>query len=157
MKFHLLFAFVCALAIGCSPKDTSVQKGSQSNGQSQTNSVQNQNELQGTWKFISIGGNGTTKPPERIADMKVTISGQQFTTTKGGKIVEQATLVADLSKKTIDLTITEGEGKGQTILGVYELAGDTLRIATSEPGAVRPTEIVNRAGLRQDFWELRRE
>lgn len=32
-----------------------------------------------------------------------------------------------------------------------------VRIALAEPGKARPTEIVNRAGLRQDIWELRRE
>jgi uncharacterized protein (TIGR03067 family) len=157
MRLLLLLGPVCVLAFGCSPKDTGVQKGSQSNAQFQTNTVQKQIEFQGTWKFVSIVGNGKTTPPERIADMKVTISGQQFTTTKGGKIVEQASLVTDSSKKSIDLTITEGEGKGQKLLGVYEISGDTLRIAMSEPGAVRPTEIVNREGLRQDIWELRRE
>ena len=52
---------------------------------------------------------------------------------------------------------TQGEAKGQTLLGIYEATEDTLRIAWSEPGKVRPTEIANRAGLRQDVWELRRE
>jgi uncharacterized protein (TIGR03067 family) len=98
-------------------------------------------------------------PPDRIGDMKVTISGRQYTTTMGGKVIELATVTPDLSKqpKTIDLAFTQGEAKGQTLLGIYEVAGDTLRIALSEPGKARPTEIANRAGLRQDVWELRRE
>jgi uncharacterized protein (TIGR03067 family) len=91
--------------------------------------------------------------------MKVTISGQQFKTTKGTKVIEQATITADPSKepKTIDLAFTQGDVKGQTVLGIYEVTGDTLRIAMSEPDKLRPTEIVNRDGLRQDVWELRRE
>jgi uncharacterized protein (TIGR03067 family) len=98
-------------------------------------------------------------PPDRVADMKVTISGQQYTTTKGGTVIEQATLTTDPSKqpKTIDLAFTQGEAKGQTLSGIYEVTGDTLRIALAEPGQARPTEIANRPGLRQDVWELRRE
>jgi uncharacterized protein (TIGR03067 family) len=106
-----------------------------------------------------MGGNGKTRPPERLADMKVSIAGQQYTLTKGGKILEQATMTADPSKqpKAIDLTVTQGEAKGQTLLCIYEVTGDRLRIAWSEPGKARPAEFANRAGLRQDLWELRRE
>jgi uncharacterized protein (TIGR03067 family) len=106
-----------------------------------------------------MGGNGNTMSPERIGDVKVTISGQQFTTTKSGKVVEEATMTTDPSKqpKTIDLAFTQGEAKGQTLLGIYEITGDTLRIGLSGPGKDRPTEIANRVGLPQDVWELRRE
>jgi uncharacterized protein (TIGR03067 family) len=106
-----------------------------------------------------MGGNGNTMSPERIGDVKVTISGQQFTTTKSGKVVEEATMTTDPSKqpKTIDLTFTQGEAKGQTLLGIYEIDGDSLRIGLSGPGMARPTEIANRVGLPQDVWELRRE
>ena len=108
---------------------------------------------------VSIGGNGKTMPPDRVADMKVTISGQQYTTTKGGKVIEQEPITTDPSKqpKTIDLAFTQGEAKGQTLSGIYEVMGETVRIALAEPGQARPTEIVNRPGLRQDVWELRRE
>ena len=117
------------------------------------------NELDGSWKYVSVGGNGKTTPADRLADMRVTFAGQQYSSTKAGKVIEQATLTADPSKqpKTIDLAITQGEFKGQTLLGIYEFAGDVLRVAFAEPGQARPAEIVNRAGLRQDIWELRRE
>jgi uncharacterized protein (TIGR03067 family) len=90
--------------------------------------------------------------------MKVTIVGQQYTLTKGGTVLEQATLTADLWKqpKTLDVTFTQGEAKGQTFLCIYEVTGDTLRIAWSA-GTARPSEFVNRAGLRQELWELRRD
>jgi hypothetical protein len=55
------------------------------------------------------------------------------------------------------VTFTQGESKGQTLLCICDVTGDTLRIAWSEPGKARPTEFANRAGLRQDLWELRRE
>jgi uncharacterized protein (TIGR03067 family) len=71
----------------------------------------------------------------------------------------RATLTADPSKQpgTLDLTFTQGEAKGQTATCIYEVTGDTLRMAWSRPGKPPPTEFANRAGLRQDLWELRRE
>jgi uncharacterized protein (TIGR03067 family) len=106
-----------------------------------------------------MGGNGKFQPPERIADMKINISGQQYSLMKGGNVLEQATLTADTSKQpmALELAFTQGESRGQTLVCICEVKGDTLRIAWSEPGKARPTEFVNRAGLRQDLWELRRE
>jgi uncharacterized protein (TIGR03067 family) len=159
MKSLLILTFAAVLAIGCSRQDPSGPKGAVPAKEGPGNAQQDQKDLPGTWKVVTIGGNGKTMPPERIGDMKVTISGQQYTTTKSGKLIEQATMTTDPSKqpKTIDLAIMQGEAKGQTLLGIYEITDDTLRIAVSEPGKARPTEIANRAGLRQDVWELRRE
>jgi uncharacterized protein (TIGR03067 family) len=112
--------------------------------------------LVGTWKVVSTSSDGQTKPPEQIGDMRVIISGEQYTVAKGGQVVGRANMTADPTKqpKTIDLVVTEGEKKGQVFPGIYELSGDTLRIAWSQP---RPTEISDRAGSQQEAWELRRE
>ena len=87
------------------------------------------------------------------------MSGQQYSTTKSDKVIEQATMTTNPSKQTksIDLNFKQGEAKRQTLLGIYEVTGNMLRIAVSEPGNARPTEMANRSGLRQDVWELRRE
>jgi uncharacterized protein (TIGR03067 family) len=159
MRLLLTLPLAAVLALGCSRKDSSGQKGTPAGHDAQGGIPQDQKELQGTWKLVSMGGNGKTKPSDLIADMKVRISGQQYTLTKAGKVLEVATLSADPSKqpKTLDLAFTLGESKGQMLHCIYEVTGDTLRIAWSEPGKARATEFVNRAGLRQDLWELRRE
>jgi uncharacterized protein (TIGR03067 family) len=159
MKFFVIPTLAAALAIGCSRQEPSGPKGAVPAKDGPTDARQDQKGLAGTWKVVTIGGNGKAMPPEGIGDMKVTISGQQYTASKSGRIIEQATMTTDPSRqpKTIDLTFTQGEAKGQTLLGIYEVTGDTWRLALSEPGKVRPTEIANRAGLRQDVWELRRD
>jgi uncharacterized protein (TIGR03067 family) len=159
MRLIPILPLATVLAIGCSQQDTSGREGDPPGRESQGGGQQDRTGLQGTWKVVSIGGNGQTMPAERTGDMKVDISGRQYTTLKGGQVIEQAAMTTDPSEqpKTIDLAFTQGEAKGQTLLGIYEVTGDTLRIALSEPGKARPTEITNRAGLRQDVWELRRE
>jgi uncharacterized protein (TIGR03067 family) len=159
MKVLVILPLATVLAIGCSRRDTSRQPGAGPGTQGPGAVRQDPDGLEGTWRVVSIGGNGKTTPPDRIADMRVTISGQQYTTTKGGTVIERATLTTDPSKqpKAIDLAFTQGEAQGQTLAGIYEVTGGTLRIALAEPGHARPTEIANRAGLRQDVWKLRRE
>jgi uncharacterized protein (TIGR03067 family) len=158
MRLLLILPLAAILAIGCSRQGVSGQKGTPPGMEAQEGTQPDQEGLQGTWKFVSMGGSGKTRPPELIADIKVSIVGQQYTMTKGGKVLEQATMTADPWKqpKALDLTFTLGESKGQTFLCIYEVTGDTLRIAWS-PGTARPSEFANRAGLRQDLWELRRE
>ena len=162
MRLLLILPLAAVLVVGCSHHDTSDQKGTPPGKDVQEGAQQDQKELQGTWKVVSIfmGVSGKTLPPERIADMKVSITGQQYTMAKGGKVIEHATMSADPSKqpKELDLEFTLGESKGQTVRCIYEVTGDTLRIAWwGEPGKARPAEIAKQAGLRQDVWELRRE
>jgi uncharacterized protein (TIGR03067 family) len=160
MRLLLILPLAAILAIGCSHQDTSGQKGTPPGKNAQGGTQPDQKGLQGTWKFVSMTtSSGKIRPPEQIADMKITISGQQYTLTKGGKALERATLTDDPSKqpKALDLTFTHGDAKGHTLTCIYEVTGDTLRIAWSELGKPRPTEFANREGLRQDLWELRRE
>lgn len=142
------FLHQCAIANAAAPK-----------GGTKESTDEAEQELKGTWKVTSIGGNGKSLPDEQLAGMKVTISGKRFTTKKGAKVIEEAKITADTSKepRTLDLAFTQGELKGQTVLGIFELNDNVLRIALGEPGKPRPTEIVNRVGLRQDVWELQRE
>jgi uncharacterized protein (TIGR03067 family) len=155
MRIQRILPLVAILVLGCNHHDSS----SAARTSPEKQSAPEQKGLDGTWKVVSIGGNGKTLPSEKIGDMKVHIAGQQYSTSKGGKEMEQATMTSDPSKqpKTIDLAFTKGELKGQTILGIYEVTGNTLRLAFAEPGKPHPTEIANRDGLRQDVWELRRE
>jgi uncharacterized protein (TIGR03067 family) len=159
MRLVLTLLLATGLVLGCSKKETSSQKEPVSAKEAKPASQQDQKGPEGTWKVVSMGGNGKTTPPQQIGDMKIVIANQQYTTTKAGSVIEQATITIDPSKqpKTIDLAFSLGEVKGQTVLGIYEITGDSLRFAFAEPGKARPTEIANRAGLRQDVWELRRE
>jgi uncharacterized protein (TIGR03067 family) len=154
----LILLLAAVLALGCSRESTSGHNRKVPGEDGRQGAPPEQAALDGTWKVVSAGFEGKTRPADRIGDLRVTFSGRQYTTMKGGQVVERATLAADPSRqpKTIDLAFTEGPSKGQTLLGIYELSGDALRIAWSERKE-RPTDFTNRAGLRQEVWELRRE
>jgi uncharacterized protein (TIGR03067 family) len=50
------------------------------------------------------------------------------------------TLDASHTPPHIEYTNRSGKNKGKKQVGIYEIAGDTLRICTAAPGRKRPSE-----------------
>ena len=48
--------------------------------------------------------------------------------------------------EAIDYVLLEGPNKGKTLLGIYELTGDTLKSCFAAPGKDRPTDFATKAG-----------
>jgi hypothetical protein len=42
--------------------------------------------------------------------------------------------------------VIEGQFEGKTMLGIYDLQGDTLRFCFADPGKERPTNFTTKAG-----------
>jgi uncharacterized protein (TIGR03067 family) len=98
--------------------------------------------FQGTWTFISAESDG--KPlPKAKEPQTVTFEGDKFAVKVGDKVVQAGTQKLDPTRKpkTVDATVTEGEDKGTTMLGIYELEGDTLKVCFDPKGKKRPTEL----------------
>src|SRR5207253_547048 len=95
--------------------------------------------LEGKWKVVSVTKNGTADAVWTDAIREHT--GDKYTMAKeGGKSVS-GSMKIDTAKMTIDTMPNEGTYKGKTLLGIYELDGDTLKICFAEPGKDRPTKI----------------
>jgi uncharacterized protein (TIGR03067 family) len=105
-------------------------------------------KIQGTWRFVSHEANGKKTPPDEVAKLKITFQGDKFTVTKDDQVVQAGTNKLDPSKTPahIDAKITEGDGKGHTMLGVYELKGDTIRVCFDTAGKERPTSLTAKDG-----------
>jgi uncharacterized protein (TIGR03067 family) len=67
----------------------------------------------------------------------------------GGKEVEfKNVFKLDPSRKPKEIDLTpDGEGKGKTVAGLYELEGDSLRVCfPGQPDAERPTRLESKEG-----------
>jgi uncharacterized protein (TIGR03067 family) len=76
-----------------------------------------------------------------------------------GNEVGKGTSTIDPTKKTktIDLKLTEGDGKGEVHLGIYELGEKTRKLCFAPPGKDRPTEFTSKSGSEHILVTFERE
>ena len=105
-------------------------------------------EIQGTWKFVSQEMDGKPRPKEELEKQTITFEGDKWTVRRDGKVVQAGTHKFDPAKKPpqVDAAVTEGEDKGSTMLGIYELKGDTLKVCFDPKGKERPADFTSKAG-----------
>src|SRR4051794_7299267 len=95
--------------------------------------------LRGTWQAVRIETGGRDVPAESVGRLRYRFEGDRVTLLEG----DAATGAGDLSlhavrgHPAIDVTMTEGAGSGQVALGIYEVAGDRLRLCIGGGGAAR--------------------
>jgi uncharacterized protein (TIGR03067 family) len=101
-------------------------------------------ELQGIWVPASseLGGQAAPLP----AGMKLAITGGEYTVAVERE-VDRGTFKLDpkTNPKAMDITGTLGPNKGRTILAIYEVTADALKICYALEGP-RPTEFKTHPG-----------
>src|SRR5262245_31013719 len=92
-----------------------------------------QKAIQGTWKVQSAEAEGGAPPPEELEKIRFVIQGDVITIDRGEgqKRPAKYKLNAGKKPKQIDLVPEEGPEKGRTLVGIYEVTGDTLKLCLS--------------------------
>ncbi len=105
-------------------------------------------KIQGTWKFVSQSRDGKPRPNEEVSKQTITFAGDKWTVHVDGKVVQAGTHKFDPSKKPgqVDAVVMEGEDKGSTMLGIYEIKGDTMKVCFDPKGKERPSDFMSKAG-----------
>ena len=75
-------------------------------------------------------------------------SGDKWTVRVDGQVVQAGTHKFNPAKKPaqVDAVVTEGEDKGNTMLGIYELKADTLKVCFDPKRKERPADFTSKAG-----------
>ena len=130
----LLSAFA-TIAVALDAKDEAIKK--------------DRKQIEGTWRVVALEVNGNKVSDEDAKKIKV-VNGPNGTWTlfSDGKEIGKGTNSFDPTKtpKLIDFTQTEGEGKGNLYLGIYELGENTRKLCFAPPGKDRPTEFATASG-----------
>lgn len=95
--------------------------------------------LAGKWQPTEADLGGNKIDPMLLESARVTYEGDKYT-IEVDKKTERGTIVLDPKKdpKAMDIFPTEGENNGKTLLAVYEVKGDELKICYSLSPTVRP-------------------
>ena len=114
--------------------------------------------IQGTWLPSTAELAGKPFPDEVRKTIKLVIKDDKYTVTVG-EMVDKGTakLNPKAKPKELDITGTDGPNKGKTILAIYELDGDTLRICYDLTGKNRPTEFKTKEGTLLFLVTYKRE
>jgi uncharacterized protein (TIGR03067 family) len=121
---------------------------------------QDRQQIQGTWRVIALVINGSQASDDDARRLTVVngIDGS-WTLRSEENDVSSGTSTIDPSQtpKTIDLTVTEGEGKGDQFMGIYELGEKTRKLCFVQKGQERPTEFASTPGSDRILVTFQRE
>ena len=100
-----------------------------------------QKAMQGKWALTTGEIAGQKLPEVQLKTISLVVAGDKYT-VKVGDVADQGSLKFDpsMKPKALDIVGTDGPNKGKTLLAIYEINGDTLRICYDLTGKARPTE-----------------
>ncbi len=99
-------------------------------------------ELYGTWNVEAFGSRSGLK---KLEGFRVKIDRKRIVVvapTGAEKPLGEIDRI-DAKKKPAEIDLKEG---GKVLPGIFELSGDSLKLAVSEPGGKRPAEFAGKAG-----------
>jgi len=109
----------------------------------------------GTWQLVSAETDGKKASEENVKQTRIVFEGQKHTVYFGEKkVVHQ--IPFELDPTTRPKSVTDTLPDGQTIKGIYEIDGDTLRSCVAGPGKDRPKEFTAKEGTRQTLRVFKR-
>lgn len=114
--------------------------------------------LEGTWLPVEAELGGQKFPDEVRNTIKLVVKDEKYEVTVG-KAVDRGTVKLNPSAKPkeMDVTGTEGPNKGKTILAIYEVTGDTLRVCYDLEGKKRPTDFKTTKDTKHFLVTYKRE
>jgi uncharacterized protein (TIGR03067 family) len=116
--------------------------------------------FKGSWRLSAKEVDGKKFSEEEIKGVIATADGEgRVSVRRGDKVIGGGAVKLGPTKrpKAIDITFTEGERKGQTALGIYEVEGDAFRVCVARAGDERPAEFTAKAGSGRTLVVYKRE
>lgn len=113
-------------------------------------------KLSGTWDIISIEHNGRKTPAQVLSASKVVFQNDRFTFKVGDLSTMSGRYDMVQGEQSITLLPATGQKKGERLLGIIELAGDSLKLCYSE-NDLRPRDFTTSTGSGRVLLVLKRE
>ncbi|MEX1233034.1 MAG: TIGR03067 domain-containing protein [Planctomycetaceae bacterium] len=118
-------------------------------------SIRESSVLDGEWDVVAMQGDGVAATSTELKTQRWSVAGNEITGLAHGTSGKMSfTLDTAHTPHQINITPPDGNGKGITIAGIFEMTGQRLRICLAEQGHDRPMEF--RAGPESWTIELKR-
>jgi uncharacterized protein (TIGR03067 family) len=116
--------------------------------------------FQGTWALMSAERDGK-KISDADKTIKLEITGTRYRLidVSSAVIGHRGTFLLDPTRKAkaTDMTVTEGNDKGKTFLGIYELSANDYKVCIAPSNRERPKEFASKPGSGNVLQVWRRE
>jgi uncharacterized protein (TIGR03067 family) len=106
-------------------------------------------QMEGVW--IPAEGEifGQKVPAGDLEKIRLTLKGDKYIAAVGDMVDEGVCKIDPSTKpKQLDITSENGPNKGKTILAIYEITDDTLRVCYDVGGQARPTDFKTEQAAR---------
>jgi uncharacterized protein (TIGR03067 family) len=105
-------------------------------------------KLQGQWVVVSLEHRGHVAEPADFEGQSSVYEKNRWTWKVGDKVMRRGiiTLNSTRSPKAINTWDSDGPHEDETVPGIYQLDGDTLKLCFAMPGEKRPTEFTTKSG-----------
>lgn len=118
-------------------------------------------KFSGTWRIESRVDDGIEASPEQLKDIRVVISGDEYSVYVGDDVVMDKWVWRRNSTHvptTYDIQIPDGPDKGKTIYGICDIDGNTSRYCdvVGTNSSMRPQEFSAPAGSGRRFFVYKR-
>ena len=115
-------------------------------------------EFEGEWQMVSGVMSGQPMKKSDVQWVRRVTEGNAVSVIAGPQVLMKMEFTHDASKspKTIDYVNTAGGNKGKSQQGIYEFAGDLLKVCVGAPGSARPAQFESLAGDGRSFTVWRR-
>jgi uncharacterized protein (TIGR03067 family) len=113
-------------------------------------------KLNGTWTMVSGSLNGQNIPADDAKNIKVILKDGKYTVKNGDNAVDEGTFEINAAKKPKTMDRVSGQN-GETLLGIYELDGETIKICFAAPDKPRPQELSGKEGEGRQVYVFKRD
>lgn len=116
-------------------------------------------KLEGAWRVLTCDTNGVRIPIEAFKNVVIRFEGDTITFQDGKTVYDEIVfdLAPDKKPPEIDYHYTKGIKKGVKEKGIYELAGDRLKLCVHPNGKKRPSEFGSPPGTGVQLMVLQRQ
>ena len=105
-------------------------------------------KLQGTWEMVSMETEGHDVAAEDFKAWTAVYERNHVTLRDGDRVRRRGIVTLDPTRKpkAINTWDQDGPYEDQTVPGIYEVDGDTLKLCFARPGQERPKEFTTKSG-----------